>query len=310
MALNRIVVLIGGVGGAKLGLGLARILPAESLTFIVNTGDDMTYYGLRICPDIDTLLYTLSGRVDPINGWGVAGDTRQMLETLRSYGEMPWFGLGDKDIATHLLRTSMLNQGKRLTEVIAYLAQGMGVAPRVLPMADEPVPTMIETLEEGTLAFQEYFVKHRWQPTVKMIRHGNAEHATLSPEVAQAIAEADAIIIAPSNPWLSIAPILAVPSMREALLARDVPRVAVTPIVKGMAIKGPTAKIMTELGLEVTAESVAAYYGPLLTGFISDAQDIFLDLKGLRSAAFDTMMPDEARKIALARELLEWLEGQ
>lgn len=307
MALERLVVLVGGVGGAKLALGLTRILPPEALTFIVNTGDDMTYYGLHISPDIDTLLYTLSGRVDPVNGWGVAGDTRQMLETLRGYGETPWFGLGDKDIATHLIRTTMLNQGARLTEVIAHLAKGMGVLPRVLPMSDTPIPTMIETEEEGTLAFQEYFVKHRWQPTVKAIHHQGAEKASLSPEVQQAIAQADAIIIAPSNPWLSIAPILAVPGMREALMARDVPRVAVTPIVNGMAIKGPTAKIMAELGLEVTAESVATYYESLLTGFISDIQDSFQDLKGLRTTAFDTMMSNDTRKIELAREVLDWI---
>src|SRR5215207_11169767 len=195
MALERLVVLVGGVGGAKLALGLMHILPPESLTFIVNTGDDMTYYGLHISPDIDTLLYTLSGRVDPVNGWGVAGDTRMMLETLREYGESPWFGLGDKDIATHLIRTTMLSQGYRLTEVIARLAQGMGVLPRILPMSDTPIPTMIETEEEGTLAFQEYFVKHRWQPTVKAIHHEGAELASLSPEVKQAIAQADAIII-------------------------------------------------------------------------------------------------------------------
>ncbi len=307
MALNHFVVLIGGVGGAKLALGLTRILPAEALTFIVNTGDDMTYYGLRICPDIDTLLYTLSGRVDPVNGWGVAGDTRIMLESLRSMGESPWFGLGDKDIATHLIRTSRLQQGQRLTDIIAYLAQGMGVAQRVLPMSDTPIPTMIDTVEHGALAFQEYFVKHRWQPTVKAIRHVGAELAALSPEAAQAIAQADAIIIAPSNPWLSIAPILAVPGMRDALLARDVARVAVTPIVNGQAIKGPTAKIMAELGLEVTAESVATYYEGLLTAFIADIQDSFPDLKGLRTVAFDTMMPDDTRKIALAREVIHWL---
>lgn len=307
MALERLVVLVGGVGGAKLALGLTHTLPPESLTFIVNTGDDMTYYGLHISPDIDTLLYTLSGRVDPVNGWGVAGDTRAMLETLRDFGESPWFGLGDKDIATHLIRTTMLSQGYRLTEAIARLAESMHVLPRVLPMCDALVPTMIETVEEGTLAFQEYFVKHRWQPTVKAIHHQDAEGAALSPEVKQAIAQADAIIIAPSNPWLSIAPILAVPGMREALLARDVPRVAVTPIVNGEAIKGPTAKIMAELGLEVTAESVATYYGGLLTGFISDVQDTFRNLKGLRTTAFDTIMINDTRKIALAREVLDWI---
>jgi len=307
MALERLVVLVGGVGGAKLALGLTHILPPESLTFIVNTGDDMTYYGLHISPDIDTLLYTLSGRVDPVNGWGVAGDTRIMLETLRDFGESPWFGLGDKDIATHLIRTTMLNQGYRLTETIARLAESIHVLPRVLPMCDAPVPTMIETVEEGTLAFQEYFVKHRWQPTVKAIRHQGAEKASLSPEVKQAIAQADAILIAPSNPWLSIAPILAVPGMREALMARDVPRVAVTPIVNGAAIKGPTAKIMAELGLEVTAESVAAYYKDLLTGFITDVQDTFQNLKALRTTAFDTMMINDTRKIALAREVLDWI---
>jgi LPPG:FO 2-phospho-L-lactate transferase len=297
---KKIVAFVGGVGGAKLALGLTRLVPPECLTIIVNTGDDLWYYGLRVCPDVDTVLYTLSGRVNAVNGWGVAGDTQTTLETLR--------GLGDKDIAVHMLRTHLLQQGNTLTQVISHLAQAMGIAPTILPMTDAPVATMVNTLEQGELEFQEYFVKHRWQPTVTALRFAGAEAATLSDEVRDALANADVILFAPSNPWLSIAPILAVPGMQAAIEGRNVPRVAITPIVAGNAIKGPAAKLMGEMGYEVSPAAVAHYYGNVINGFVYDIQDNEINLEGLHAVALDTIMKTDEDKIALARLVLGWIE--
>lgn len=306
---KRVVVIVGGVGGVKLALGLQMILPPEQLTVIVNTGDDFWHYGLRVCPDIDTVLYTLGGRVDPVNGWGLTDDTHIVLGALREYGEEGWFGMGDKDIATHMLRTHLLREGHTLTQVIAYLAKQQGVRPTVLPMTNDPVATIVDTEEYGELGFQTYFVRYRWQPTVRGLRYEGAEEATLSPEVSQAIEQADMILFGPSNPWMSIAPIMAVPGMRDALLAHDVPRVAVTPIVGGQALKGPAAKLMAELGYEVSAAHVAEYYGPLITGFVYDKSDPHISLPGLSTIAFDTIMRVDADKERLAREIVHWVEG-
>ncbi|MCS7069993.1 MAG: 2-phospho-L-lactate transferase CofD family protein, partial [Anaerolinea sp.] len=200
---KHVVALVGGVGGAKLAHGLAQILPPPALTVIVNTGDDFWHYGLRVCPDLDTVMYTLAGWVDPINGWGVRGDTTVTLDALRRYGEQPWFRLGDQDIATHLLRTDWLRQGVSLTEITRRLTTRAGVAHTVLPMTDSIVSTMIETVEYGELEFQAYFVKHRWQPTARAIRFVGIEDARPSEPVMEALERADLIIIAPSNPYLS-----------------------------------------------------------------------------------------------------------
>jgi LPPG:FO 2-phospho-L-lactate transferase len=300
------VALVGGVGGAKLALGLARSLPPEKLTIIVNTGDDLWYYGLRVCPDVDTVLYTLSGRVDPMNGWGLANETTTTLDALRNLGEAPWFRLGDQDIATHMLRTELLRRGVRLTEVIARLAQGMGIPQRILPMSDQPLATIINTAEQGELEFQEYFVRYRWQPMVTGLRYAGSETAMITPEVRAALEQADVLLIAPSNPWLSVAPILAVPHLRDLLLARQIPRIAITPIVGGKALKGPAAKIMAELGYEVTPASVAAFYGELINGFVYDVRDAPLNLHSVRNAAFDTIMVTELDKMNLAQQVLQW----
>ncbi len=303
-----VVVLVGGVGGAKLVYGLAQILEAGSLTVIINTGDDFWHYGLRICPDIDTVTYTLAGAVNRANGWGVAEDTFTAMDTLRELGESPWFNLGDKDIATHLLRTGMWHAGLSLTAITAHLAQARGVRISLLPMTDTPVATKVETEELGELAFQSYFVEHRWQPTVRELWFAGVEDALMTPQVEAALANADILLIGPSNPWLSIAPILAVPGMREAILARDIPRVAVTPIVEGRAIKGPAAKLMEELGYEVSAQSVANYYRQLVDGFVYDQRDTSLQVEGLRTIAFDTLMVDDMRRIGLAQEILKWIK--
>ena len=311
MAVNKkIVVLVGGVGGAKLALGLSHIVPAEDLTLIVNTGDDFRHLGLKICPDLDTVMYTLAGVVNPEFGWGLQDDSTITLNTLeKHYNIDPWFRLGDKDMATHLLRTSMLNDGHTLTEVVSFLSKQIGVLPTMLPMTDSDVPTIVETEAMGTLGFQEYFVKHRWQPVIRSIRYNGHEQATISESVQSALESADMIIIAPSNPWLSIAPILSIPYMRELITSRNIPRVMVTPVIGGAAVKGPTAKIMGELGLEVTAETVARYYGDVITGFVNDEQNEELALDGIKTIQFDTIMMDLGDKIRLAQSVLDWIGG-
>lgn len=310
MAVDKnIVLLVGGVGGAKLAYGLAQIAPPERLTIIVNTGDDFWYYGLKICPDIDTVLYTLSGRVDPVNGWGIADDTTITLDALREFGEDVWFRLGDKDIATHLLRTHRLRQGQTLTQVIQDMSKKLGVKPTILPMSDDPVATIIETAEYGEIEFQEYFVKHRWQPVVKALRYAGIEAAQPTAEMLHALRHADIILFGPSNPWLSIAPILALAGIQEQIQSQSIPRVALTPIVQGRAIKGPAAKIMREMGYEVSAAAVARYYGSLITGFVYDKQDHPLNLNNVQSIAFDTIMKTHEDKVGLAQKILDWIGG-
>ena len=311
MALDKnIAVLIGGVGGAKLASGLVEVVPPERLTFIVNTGDDFWHLGLKICPDLDTLMYTLSGLVNPEWGWGLADDSTAALDSLaRHYQVEPWFRLGDKDLATHLLRTHWLRQGRSLTEVTAGLAEKLGLRAAILPMCDDETPTMIDTVECGELGFQEYFVKYAWAPVIQAIRHPHCEGATLSTPVREALLDADIVLMAPSNPWLSLAPILAIPGLRELLGRLAAPLVAVTPIIGGEAVKGPTAKIMRELGLEVSAREVACFYGGMLDGFVDDCRNQPFELEGLRTAQLNTLMMNQADKVALARAMLDWILG-
>jgi LPPG:FO 2-phospho-L-lactate transferase len=307
---GRVVVLVGGVGGAKLAHGLARLLPPERLTVIVNTGDDFWHYGLRVCPDLDTVMYTLAGIVDKGNGWGIGGDTTAMLDALRRYGEQTWFRLGDQDVATHLLRTLALRDGERLTAITARLTKNLGVLHTILPMTDDPVATMIETVEQGELEFQEYFVRYRWQPTVRRLRYAGADSAHLTPEVEAALEAADVVVFAPSNPWLSIMPVLSVNGMRAALAASPAPKVALTPIIAGGAVKGPAAKIAAELGHEVSARGVAALYRGIIDGFVCDVRDADLDfgaLAPLHTLQIDTLMLDEEGRVRVAREILDWL---
>jgi len=305
----KVVTLVGGVGGAKLAYGLAQVLPPEDLTIVVNTGDDTWMYGLRVCPDLDTIMYTLSGLVDKVNGWGVAGDTTQTLEALRQYGEDAWFRLGDRDMATHILRTRWLNAGFRLTQVTERLTKNLGIHQRILPMTDAPVATMLDTVEHGELDFQSYFVKYRWQPTVKRLWLKGVEKADVSDEVRDALTQADALIIGPSNPWLSIDPILRIPGLKELLLERDIPRVAISPIVGGQAIKGPAAKLMTELGYSPSAQSVAGYYGDALNGYVFDQSDGDLVIQLPQVTKFETIMKSDKDKEDLARSVLQWIQG-
>jgi len=307
MSNQNVVVLVGGVGGAKLALGLAQILPPQNLTVIVNVGDDLWHYGLKICPDSDTILYTLSGLVDKNNGWGVSGDTVNTLEQLRVYGGDSWFRLGDRDIATHLYRTERLRQGARLTQVTAELATALGVNVRLLPVTDDRMETIVHTQEHGALAFQEYFVKHRWQPTLTRLEYAGSESARASAEVIEAIEQADVILIAPSNPYLSVEPMLRIAPLRELLISRAVPRVAVTPIIGAQAVKGPAAKIMRELNLEVSAETVARFYGNVINGFVTDTVNTPFVVDGVRTIALNTLMQTDADKAALANQILHWI---
>lgn len=304
----KIVALAGGVGGAKLVDGLARVLPPGNLTVIVNTGDDFTHYGLSISPDLDTIMYTLGGVANGVNGWGLEGDTQQMLSMLRRYGDDPWFGLGDKDVATHLLRTNALHSGKRLSEVTAQLSTALGISTRIIPMTDDRLATVVDTVEHGTLAFQEYFVRYRWQPTVKALSYKGEDGALPAPGVVEAINSADAIIFCPSNPVLSVEPILRVKGIRSAIEHRTVPCIAVSSIIAGTAVKGPTVKIMHELGLDPTAKGLATYYGSLIDMLIVDTQDSQITISQ-QCRATDILMKTVEDRVRLAKEVLALIEN-
>ncbi len=308
---DHVVLLVGGVGGAKLALGLARVLPPQALTIIVNTGDDFEHLGLHVSPDLDTVMYTLADVANPQTGWGLAEDTFRAMEMVERYGGPAWFRLGDGDLGTNLMRTMLLRQGHTLTEVTRRLCMALGVAHPLLPMSDDPVRTVLET-DQGCLAFQEYFVRERWQPVVRGIRYEGSERASPSPAVAAALEGATAIVFGPSNPFLSIDPILAVPGIRECIVASPVPKVAVTPLIAGQAVKGPTAKLMAELGLEVSVLGVAQHYRELLTGIILDEADRALIPSvvalGMRATAQRTYMTTLSDKISLAQSVLAWLE--
>ncbi len=308
---DHVVLLVGGVGGAKLALGLARVLPPQALTIVVNTGDDFEHLGLHVSPDLDTVMYTLADVANPQTGWGLAEDTFRAMEMVERYGGPAWFRLGDGDLGTNLMRTMLLRQGHTLTEVTRRLCMALGVAHPLLPMSDDPVKTVLET-DQGCLAFQEYFVRERWQPVVRGIRYEGAERASPSPAVAAALEGATAIVFGPSNPFLSIDPILAVPGIRECIVASPAPKVAVTPLIAGQAVKGPTAKLMAELGLEVSVLGVAQHYQELLTGIILDEADRALIPSvvalGMRATAQRTYMTTLSDKISLAQSVLAWLE--
>lgn len=272
-ASRRVVVLAGGVGGAKLALGMAQRVAPENLAIIGNVADDFELYGLHISPDLDTVMYTLAGVANPATGWGLEGDTRQMLDMLAAYGEAPWFGLGDRDLATHLLRTMWLAEGVSLTEVTRRLASALGITCRLLPATDEPLRTMVDTREYGTLGFQEYFVRYRWQPQVERVWFQAEHHCGVTNEARAALESADLIAVAPSNPVLSIQPILEVDGLRDLLVNRRGPCIVVSPFVAGRAVKGPADKLMRELSLEISPRGVARFYTGLIDGLVIDEAD-------------------------------------
>jgi LPPG:FO 2-phospho-L-lactate transferase len=296
------VVLTGGVGGAKLVLGLAQIMPPEQITTIVNTGDDFHHLGLSISPDLDTLLYTLAGRADPAQGWGRAGESWSFMEALASLGGERWFQLGDGDLALHILRTARLAEGDTLSAISRDFARAWGVAIDMLPMSNDPVSTHLTT-DEGELPFQRYFVERRCAPAVSTIRFEGAAEAGAAPGVIEAIRGAGAILIAPSNPYLSIDPILAVPAIRAALAETSAPIVAVSPIVGGQAVKGPTAKLMGELGVAITPAAVAEHYAGIIDGMLVDERDPKPDLSIAMSSA-DTLMQTLADRERVASAAL------
>lgn len=267
-----VVVLTGGVGGAKLVLGLAKLAPARPITAIVNTGDDFRHLGLHVSPDIDTLLYTLAGKANAAQGWGREGETWNFMEALRTLGGEDWFALGDGDLALHVARTARLARGESLSSITSDFSRAWGLDVRMLPMSDEPVATWLQT-DEGALEFQRYFVQRRCVPRVRAVEFRGAEQAHAAPGVVQAIASAEAIVIAPSNPYLSVDPILAVAEIGGALRAARAPIVAVSPLVGGKAVKGPTAKLMQELGVEVTNAAIAAHYREIVGGLLIDEAD-------------------------------------
>lgn len=309
--MNKIVALAGGVGGAKMAHGLALALTPHTLTAIVNTGDDFEHYGLRVCPDLDTVLYTLAGLANETTGWGVAGDTSAMLDMLSRYGEETWFHLGDRDLATNLLRTARLRVGDSLTAVTASLARALGVASRLLPMSDTLVATIIQT-PDGELAFQDYFVRRRHQDVVSGVRFEGIAEARPTPAALTALAEAEAIIICPSNPLLSIEPMLSLPGMRTAVESAAAPVVAVSPIIGGQALKGPADRILEAQGYEVSPVGVARWYqqrhGALLDGLVLDHTDAALApavaALGVRPLVTQAVMRDHADRERLAREAL------
>lgn len=301
-----VVALCGGIGGAKLALGLYHVLAPGRLTVIVNTGDDFEHLGLSISPDIDTVLYTLSGLADPVRGWGRRDETWAFMAALGGLGGQTWFQLGDGDLATHVERTRRLGAGEKLSEVVDDFAQSLGIAARILPMSDDRVRTLVET-GEGTLAFQDYFVRRQCMPRVSAVRYDGAEAAAALPAALDALADPrlGAVILCPSNPYLSIDPILAIPALRSALGAARAPVIAVSPIVAGRAIKGPTAKLMAELGAEVSSAGIARYYGDLIGGFVLDTADadIASDV-GCQTLVTNTIMETLADREELARNCL------
>lgn len=307
-----VVSLSGGVGGAKLAHGLAQIVPAEELLIVANTGDDFTHLGLYISPDVDTLIYTLAGIADPERGWGCAAETWSFMTALDALGGPTWFRLGDRDLATHVLRTARLSAGATLSGVTRELSMQLGVGARLTPMSDDPVHTVLHT-DEGALAFQEYFVHRQCRPAVHRIEFIGAADAQPAASLS-ATMQADAacaVILCPSNPYLSIDPILAVPGIRSWLAATAAAVIAVSPIVGGEALKGPAAKLLCELAGSSSALSVARHYAAFLDMFVLDRRDVELsgqiEALGIDVVVTDTIMRNNEDRRRLAGELIEWV---
>ena len=300
----KIVALAGGVGGAKLAHGLAQVLSPEELTIIVNTGDDFEHYGLYISPDLDTVCYTLAGLANPETGWGRVNETWNVIQNASRLGGPSWFNLGDQDLGTHLERTRRLRERQTLSQITKDFCQAWGVKHTVLPMSDQPVRTIVET-DEGELTFQEYFVHRHCEPRVKGFRFDGIEIAEPAPGVKEAIQHADAVIICPSNPWVSVDPIL------KVIQEIKKPVTAISPIIGGQAVKGPAAKMYSELGIEPSALAVANHYRGLATGFVLDEVDSQLDesVRGLnmQTLVTNTLMKSHDDRKRLASEVLHFI---
>lgn len=306
-----IVALAGGVGGARLAVGLAALLPPERLTIVVNTGDDFEHLGLTICPDLDTVMYTLAGVENPDTGWGRAGETWTFMETLSQLGGATWFRLGDRDLAVHVLRSDALRRGERLSDITHDLARRFGVQHAIVPMSDEPVRTFVSTAARE-LPFQEYFVGRQCKPAVTGFRFAGSETARAPSELRALFesGEVEAAILCPSNPYVSIAPLLSVKEIGDWLDRRRFPVVAVSPIVGGEAVKGPAAKMMRELGVDPSASAVAKHYGALVDGWVIDAKDTGccaeIAALGRKTTVTDTLMTDRTRSRELAKVVLDF----
>lgn len=305
-----IVALAGGVGGAKLALGLARLLPSTDLTIAVNTGDDFEHLGLRISPDLDTVMYNLAGLSNPETGWGLAGETWNFLEAVARLGGETWFRLGDHDLATHIERTRRLQNGEPLSQITRSFCDRLDVGADVIPMTDDPVYTVVHT-DEGALPFQEYFVHQLCKPRVRDFEFVGITSAKPQPRLLERLAEADVLIYCPSNPYVSIAPILNLPGVKQLIATRraaGMQVIAVSPIVGGSALKGPAAKMMTELGLESTVVALAEHYAGTIDGLVIDTVDSAeaakIESVGLRVFVTDTIMKTDDDKIRLAQETL------
>jgi LPPG:FO 2-phospho-L-lactate transferase len=305
-----ITALAGGVGAARLLSGLSAVVSPDSLTVIVNTGDDFDWMGLRICPDLDTVVYTLAGRANPSTGWGIRDDTFVMLEELEVLGGPSWFRIGDRDLATHVYRTSLLRAGALLSHVTRLICAHRGVRARVLPMSDVDVPTLVHT-SEGDLPFQEYFVQRRCEPRVCGFTYRNAASSEPAAGVLDSLKAADAIVVCPSNPFISIGPILAIPGIREALRSTRAPVLAVSPVIAGQAVKGPTAAMLGQLGHEVSASAIAALYSDFVDVFVLDTQDSHLADQvasfGPAARIAPTLMDSQAARVQLALRIVEMI---
>ncbi len=309
-----ILALAGGVGGARLASGLAECSAPGTLMLVVNTGDDFVHYGLHISPDLDSVMYALADRNDEERGWGLRGETWRCMQALEKLGADAWFRLGDQDIATHLLRTTLLSDGASLTEATRALCQGFGLAHTIMPMSDQAVPTRIRT-DEGLLDFQDYFVRRQCSPRILGMDYGAAACAQPSVAFQHGLQAPDleAIVFCPSNPYLSIGPILELAGVRDGLRTRRVPAVAVSPIIGGSAVKGPLAKIITEQGMKVGPATIARYYAGLIDGLVIDLQDAAcrseIEDLGIRVCVAQTMMTDRQSRAALARQTVNFATG-
>ena len=306
-----IAALAGGVGAARFLDGLARVIPPKNIFVIGNTGDDAEIHGLHISPDLDTVTYTLAGLADPVRGWGLRGDTFHNLEALRGFGAETWFQLGDRDLATHLFRTERMRAGAKLSDVTREITAAVEVRSTIVPMSDDPVRTMVQT-KNRLLEFQEYFVRRRAKDAVRGILFHGSEQAKPAPGVLEAIVRANAVIFCPSNPLISIGPILSLPGVRAALETRSGPSAAISPIVGGRALKGPAAKMMRGLKLSASALGVARLYQGIVNVFIVDKEDEAVAAKieslGMKVVVTDTIMSGVSKKKALARAVMKALE--
>ena len=303
----KLLALTGGVGGAKLALGLSRVLASDEIMFMVNTGDDFEHLGLHISPDIDSLTYALAEQNNQELGWGRAGETWQFIDTLQSLGGETWFRLGDKDLALHVYRSQCLQQGLTLTETTQKIAQAMGIKHHIIPMSDQPVRTIVHS-NAGALAFQHYFVREQCKPTVNSFEFAGIEEASLNPLISQWLEQCDGIVICPSNPYVSVDPLLKLPGFLEQ--AAHIPMVAISPIVGGIAIKGPAAKMMQELNVPASPGAVAAHYNGIIDGIILDKTDQEqLKQITIPAIAEQTIMVTLQDRVDLAHATIRFLEG-